>query len=146
MSPPALGAHERERAVRAVEDAHHVDMDHPPPLLGGRARDRPEEHHPRVVDERIQAPESLVCARDEGFRLGLLTDVGGDGQRFTARLLDPPGERLDAFGPPGCERHRRSGPRARQRGGLADPRGCAGHRHHAALELAHAEITAASIP
>ena len=128
--------------MRAVQDAHHVHVDHPPPFLGGRALDRPEQHHAGVVDERVQAPEALVGARDERVGLVLLTDVGGDGERLAAVLLDPSGERLDALGAPRRKRHRSPGPRAGERGGLADPRGGAGDRHDPAPQFAHRQITA----
>ena len=59
----------------------------------GASVDRAEQHHARVVDEHVQAAELGVRALHERPRLLLLADVGGDGERPAAVLLDALGER-----------------------------------------------------
>ncbi len=70
--------------MRAVEDAEHVGVDHPPPLLGLGVLDRAEQHHAGVVDEHVQSPELGVSPLHEGPRLVLLAHVGGHGDRLAA--------------------------------------------------------------
>ena len=81
MWPRALLAHERQRGVRAVQEAEAVDVDHPPPLVGVGALDGPEQHHAGVVDEGVEAAELLARALDERPRAGLVGDVGLDRRR-----------------------------------------------------------------
>ncbi len=121
MWPAALLAHQRQRGVRAVEEAEHVDLDHLAPLAGVGALDRAEQHHAGVVDERVDPPEPVLRGLDEPARLLLGRDVDGDRGGRAALSLDLLGERVDAIGAPRAERDGGAGLRAEQRGRGADP-------------------------
>jgi hypothetical protein len=61
--------------VRAVEETEEVDLDHRPPLAGVGALHGPEQHHPSVVDQAVEAAHRLRRGLDEPSRRGLLGDV-----------------------------------------------------------------------
>ena len=98
--------HERERGLRAVEEAEDVDLDHPAPVLGVRALDRPEQHHARVVHEDVEAAELGLRLPDERVRLLLVGHVELAHQRPAAVRLDPSPELLQPVHPPRAERDR----------------------------------------
>ena len=70
--PAALLAHDRQRRVRAVQEAEQVHLDHPAPLARVGADHRAEQHHARVVDEDVEPAQLLLRARDERVRLLLV--------------------------------------------------------------------------
>ena len=104
------------RALATTED---VDVDHPAPFLGRRVGDRPEQHHARVVDERVEPAQLGGRALDERARLVLLAHVGGGRERAAARLLDPLRELLDALGAARGERD--GAPASAQASAVASP-------------------------
>jgi hypothetical protein len=73
------GEQVRQGRVRGVHRAERVQLDHPPPVRGVGALDRPEQHHPGVGQHRVQPPELLDRPLDRGTGLGLVGDVRGDG-------------------------------------------------------------------
>ena len=130
----ARAAHDRQRGVRAVEQAEAVDVDHLAPLLGRRAGDGAEQHHAGVVDQPVEAAELLVRLLDEGVRLGLVADVGLDRDRLAAGAVDLLGQRVDAVRAAGGQADGGALGHAGQRRRLADPRRGAGDRDHFAFE------------
>jgi len=120
--PAALLAHQRQCRVRAVEDAEDVRVEHPAPLVRRRVLDRAQQHHASVVDEHVEAAELFVGAAHERIGLGLVADVGLDGERGSAGRADALGERVDAVGAARGERDGGAGLGAGERGGLADAR------------------------
>ena len=80
----ALLAHDRQRRVRAVQEAEQVHLDHPAPLARVGADHGPEQHHAGVVDEHVEPAQLLLGARDERVRLCLVGDVGLDRERAPA--------------------------------------------------------------
>jgi hypothetical protein len=60
VGPRALLDHSGQERGHAVDDAHQVDVDGPPPvLLGGDERVAPHEH-PGVVAEDVDGAEAEV--------------------------------------------------------------------------------------
>jgi len=129
----------RERRLGAVEQPEDVDLDHPLPLLDGRALDRPEQHHARVVDEDVEPAELVDGPLHGRLRLLALRDVGLDHERGAARVAQLRGQRVEALLAP---RHERDGGAAGGElagGGVADAAGRAGDQGDGALEAAHAQ-------
>ena len=78
--------------VRAVEQTKHVDLHHPLPLLQRRAGRRAEQHHPGVVDERVETAQFGHGLLNRRGGLLLVSDVGLQHQRGTALLTDARGQ------------------------------------------------------
>ena len=81
MCPP-LRAHQRQRGMGGGHQAQDVGVDHPPPVLGVGAADRAEQHHARIVDQDVYAPEGGVRGHHHLPRLVLLGDIGHDRLRL----------------------------------------------------------------
>ena len=114
--------------VRAVEQAKHVELHHPLPLLQRRAGRRAEQHHPGVVDERVETAQFGHGLLNRRGRLLLVGDVGLQHQRGAALLADARGQRFQPVLPPRGQRHGRAlgGQRGRRR--RADPARRPGHQ------------------
>ena len=72
-----------------VQQALHIQVHHPLPLLGRRVLDRPEQHYASVVEDRIQPSKLEDRLLDGGYRLLLIRYVRLDGKRLAAILLYP---------------------------------------------------------
>ena len=88
-----------------------------------------------VVDEHVDAAERLHRGVDERLAVLGLGDVGGDGDRLPARLLDELLRLLQLLDPPGAERHVRArlGERLGER--HAEPRRGPRHDRDLAVQL-----------
>mgnify|MGYP000609059103 CR=1 FL=1 len=76
-----------------------------------------------VVAVDALASAALADGLEQRLDPGLVGDVGRQGDRAAALVLDAGGELLDAVGAPGGQRDGGAGAGAGQRGGLADARG-----------------------
>ena len=79
----------RQGSLRAVHQAEQVDLDHPPPLVRRRALDRSQQHHPGVVDQRVQPPQLGHCPLDQPARFLLAGDIRREHHGDPAVAADP---------------------------------------------------------
>jgi len=59
-----------QSGMGAVQKAEHVQLDHPLPLLHRRVDDRPEQHHPGVVDQDVEPAERVMSVSNGLADLG----------------------------------------------------------------------------
>ena len=128
----------RQRRVRAVQQALDVDLDHAIPLVERSVLDRAEEHHARVVDERVEAAELLDGLRDRALGLRRVSDVGLDHERAVA---DPPGHLTKPVAATRHERDLRPLRGEGERGRLTDATRGAGDECDGAAQLTHSSGT-----
>jgi len=110
----------RQGRVRAVQQAEHVELDHLLPFLQRRADRRAQQHHPRVVDERVEPAQLGHRALNDFGRLRLVGDVGFQHQRDAAAVTDVGRDRLQPVPAPRRQRHGRAVSGERDRRGRAD--------------------------
>ena len=135
------GQQVRQGGVRAVEQAEHVEPDHPLPLFERRVDDRAQEHDARVVDQRVQAAQLRHRGGDGALCLRRIRDVRLDHQR-RVRATEPLGQGLETIAPPGHQSHSRSLLGQRDRRRLADAAAGARHEGDGPFQsLAHAVST-----
>src|SRR4051794_39943087 len=86
----------RERGVSGVQQPLDVEVDHALPLLQRGVDDGPEQHHAGVVDHGVEPTELLHGGGHGLLGLAPVRDVGGDGERRTALVVDGGGQLLQA--------------------------------------------------
>jgi small subunit ribosomal protein S12 len=126
--------------MRDVEERVHVERDHPVPLLRRRADHRAEQHHARVVDERVEPAELGDGPLHRVDRLLLVGHVDLERDRPAAVGLDRRDQRVEPVPAPRGDRHGGAPGGERPRRRLADPAArardegrrsvqCLGHAH-----------------
>ena len=132
----ALLDHDREHVAQAAHIAHEFELQALFPIVLGQMLDDAAGGRAGVVDHDIDAAERLVALLDEGLRIGVLAQIGGDGDDLAAgRLAQSPWRRLPAA-PCGARRWRRQRPPSPAPcNALADALAAAGHQRRLALKF-----------
>ena len=113
--------HDRQRRMRAVQEAEEVDVDHPPPVFGVGAEDRAEQHDARVVHEHVDRAEFVLRRPDQRTRRRLIRHVGRNCKRLSTAARDLLRELVDSILAARSERDRIAGAGKRPRRRLTNP-------------------------
>ena len=131
MSPPPFRGHQRQRGVRAVEEAEQVHLDHPAPLVGVWSATGPSSITPALFTRMWRPPSSSCAAWTKPRGLLLVGDVHLAHERRPVEALRDAPEPVRAAG---AQRDARARLRQGARGRLSDSRGGACHDRHSAFE------------
>ena len=85
--------HVRQRGARRAHGGHQVELERPLPVVVGQLRELADLGAAGVVDEAVDAAETLDRGRDEAIRCAALGQVGGDVE--LARPVVAPSRRHD---------------------------------------------------
>jgi hypothetical protein len=88
----ALLAQDGQRGAADVDHAPEVRLDLRAEVLVGEVLDRVDVRVARVVDEHVEAPESVDGGLDRGIGLRAVGHVEGDGARPVGKPVDEIGE------------------------------------------------------
>ena len=75
MAALAMGAHMRQKGADAMEHAHDVNVEHPPPIFEGNLIDAAGSADSGVIADDMDVPEGFIGCRRGGFNTEMIRNV-----------------------------------------------------------------------